>query len=90
LTYVQRQLKALSDPRLQVYRGTASHVCVQHDLWCAKLKGTGTCTCDPDMLMMMSDGTRFEITRDGTLVTPRPRLFCRCGFDPHYNRHFVN
>jgi len=90
MAYVERQLKAMRDPRLQLRRATVSHLCVQHDRWCAKLKGTGTCNCDPDMLLMVADGARFEITRAGTLVKPRKRLVCRCGFDPNFTRHFVN
>ena len=51
MPYIERQITALSDPRVN-RPGTTSHVCVQHDRWCGVLFGGSRCVCDQDMLLM--------------------------------------
>ena len=90
LSYLQRQLAAMRDPRCQLRPGSVSHCCVRHDDWCSLLKRVGPCTCNPHMLLLLDDGRRYEIRRDGSLRKPRKWLVCSHGFDQRYNRHFVN
>ena len=44
--YLAKMLDACRDIR----PGTVQHVHVAHDDWCAQLRGTGACNCDPDVL----------------------------------------
>jgi hypothetical protein len=90
MTYLERQLVALANPRLKLRSGTISHCCIRHDKWCPLLRNAGLCTCNTDMLLLLDDGERYEIRADGSLRKPHKWFTCPHGFDPNYNRHFAN
>jgi N6-adenosine-specific RNA methylase IME4 len=89
MQYIERQLRALEDPRLKLRPGSISHTCIRHDPTCPVLSGTSNCLCDPWMLLLLDTGECYEIRRDGTLRKPRKWPVCPHGFDPKFNRHFV-
>lgn len=42
-------LALMNSGAIPVTAGSVKHYSVMHDSWCAKLKGTGACNCDPDV-----------------------------------------
>lgn len=44
---VPRYLAALAQLTGTLKPGTVNHVEVAHDPWCAQMKGTGSCNCNP-------------------------------------------
>jgi hypothetical protein len=49
--FVPRVLARLDEAKRQglARAGRPLHVNVAHDAWCALLRGTGVCDCDPDV-----------------------------------------
>lgn len=80
MAYIERMLKAglLLKERYPV---GVSHECIQHDNFCPILHGTGGCICDPDILVLVPNGDRYEVDRAGNLVQPRPYLMCAHGLE---------
>lgn len=80
MPYIERQLKAASDPIL-MRRGQVAHACVQHDDYCPVLTLSGGCICDPDILVLCENGDRYEIDRQGSVVSARATLVCHHGYE---------
>lgn len=79
MPYLRRQILGLQDPRI-TRPGTWGHTCVQHDLWCPRLRGE-CCTCDPDILFLLADGERHEVDRLGRIIPARQSPRCLHGFE---------
>jgi hypothetical protein len=79
MAYIERLYKAGLQLR-EKFPSTVSHECVQHDHFCPVLKGAANCICQPDILVLC-EGQRFEVDRDGNLIPPRPGLVCGHGFE---------
>lgn len=49
--HVAKMLKLIAEGTFNPKPGTVSGISILHDDWCAALKGTGPCNCDPDVVL---------------------------------------
>jgi hypothetical protein len=80
MAYLERIVKASAAlKKLGELKPGVSHQCIRHDDLCPVLKAKPDCICNPDILLLLENGKRYEVDGEGHISIASQSIRCPLG-----------